>query len=330
MRALILAPFSERALEKLRRRMHVTYESWLETRRLWDPEELGRRLDREGFDALVVEADFVFEETFDAAPGLRVVAVCRNALNQVDLDAATRRGVTVLHAPSRNAMAVAELTIGLMFALLRNIPRADAFVREGAWRDPSEAYVRWRGRELAGSVVGVIGLGRIGSEVARRCVALGARALGSDPFVDARRAAAAGVRLVSLNDLLRRADIVTIHASAPEGGPVVGEAALARMKPGALLIHTGAAEALDYAALAAALESGRLGGAALDVFEGHPVPRTSPLLRLPNVVLTPHIGGATRETVERHSRMIAADLERVQRGERPVRLANPGVWRAGA
>lgn len=329
MRALILAPFSERALQRLQRAIDVTYESWLDTRRLWDPEELGQRLFREGFDALVVEADFVFEETFEAAPNLRFVGVCRNALNQVDLDAATRRGVLVVHAPSRNAVAVAELTLGLMFSLLRGIPAADAFVKNGEWRDPAEAYRRWRGRELAGSVVGVVGLGRIGSEVARRCAALGARVIASDPYVSPVRANAAGARLVPLSVLLRRADVVTVHASAPNG-PIIDREGLARMKPGSFLINTGAAGALDYGALAEALESGHIGGAGLDVFEGHPLPPGSPLVKLPNVVLTPHIGGATRETVERHSNMIAADLERVLRGARPKYLANPEALRVGA
>jgi D-3-phosphoglycerate dehydrogenase len=329
LRALILAPFSERALRRLRRTIEVTYESWLDTGRLWDPEELGQRLFREGFDALVVEADFVFEETFAAAPNLRFVGVCRNALNQVDLDAATRRGVLVVHAPSRNAVAVAELTLGLMFALLRSIPAAHAFVSSGRWRDPAEAYRRWRGRELASSVVGVVGLGRIGSEVSRRCAALGARVIASDPYVAPAQAQAAGARLVPLLTLLRRADIVTLHTS-PTEAPIVDAQALACMKPEALLVNTGAAGAVDYRALADALASGRIAGAALDVFEGHPLPPSSPLLTLPNVVLTPHIGGATRETVERHSAMIAADLERVSRNERPKHLANPEALRAQA
>ncbi len=327
MRILVLAPFSERVLDRLRREVDVTYESWLDTRRLWDPEELGQRLAREGFEALVVEADFVFEETFAAAPNLRFVGVCRNALNQVDLEAATRRGVLVVHTPSRNAVAVAELTLGLMLALLRHIPAADAFVKNGQWQDPAEAYRRWRGRELAGSVVGVVGLGRIGAEVARRCTALGARVIASDPYVSTRKAKAAGASLVPMSALLRRADIVTVHASPPDR-PIIDGAALARMKPDAVLINTGAAGAVDYRALIEALESGRIAGAGLDVFEGHPLPPSSPLLKLPNVILTPHIGGATHDTVERQSRMIAADLERVLRGERPKHLANPEALRA--
>ncbi|HXH83587.1 MAG TPA: NAD(P)-dependent oxidoreductase [Candidatus Tectomicrobia bacterium] len=329
MRALILAPFSERVLAQLRRDIDVTYESWLDTRRLWDPEALGQRLARDGFDALVVEADFVFEETFEAAPNLRFVGVCRNALNQVDLDAATRHGVLVVHAPSRNAIAVAELTLGLMFALLRNVPAADAFIRNGEWRDPAEAYRRWRGRELAGSVVGVVGLGHIGTEVARRCGALGARVIASDPYVTPSRAHAVGARLVPLPSLLRRADIVTVHAAASDR-PIIDRAALARMRSNAVLINTGAAAAVDYAALTEALEAGRIAGAGLDVFPGHPLPPGSPLAKLPNVVLTPHIGGATRETVERHSRMIAADLLRALRGQRPKHLANPEALRVRA
>ncbi len=329
MRVLVLAPFSSHALERLRRRVDVTHESWLETRRLWDPEKLGQRLHAEGYGALIVEADFVFTETFDAAPGLRFVGICRNATNQVDIDAATGRGVVVVNAPARNAVAVAELTLGLMLSLARGIPRADAFVKAREWRDPTEAYVRLRGREVSGSTVGVVGLGRIGSEVARRCAALGARVLASDPFVTARRARAVGATLVDLYTLLRRSDFVTIHASAPAGGkPVIDARALRKMKRGAYLLNLGAASALDYGALADVLSEGRIAGAGLDVYEGHPVPPSSPLLDLPNVVLTPHIGGATVETVERHSRMIAEDLERFLRGLPPRRLVNPEVMRA--
>lgn len=325
MRALILAPFSERALRRLRARLDVVYESWLESRRLQDPDELGSRLRDEGFDILVVEADFVFAEVFDVAPNLRFVGVCRNALNHVDLDAAAEHGVTVVHTPSRNAAAVAELTLGLMLTLARHIAAADRYVRDGEWRDPAEPYRTFRGREIGGSTVGVVGLGQIGAEVARRAHALGARVLAHDPFVTARRAAALGARLVRLADLMRRSDFVTLHL--PLTGSTTGLISarlLDQMKPTAFLINTAAAAVVDYAALGERLRSGRLAGAALDVFEGHPLPPSSPLLGLQNVILTPHIGGATEETVERHSRMIAGDILRFLDGQPPRHPAIAG------
>ncbi|MGH7621700.1 MAG: 3-phosphoglycerate dehydrogenase, partial [Gemmatimonadaceae bacterium] len=122
MRALILAPFADRWLSRLRRLGDVTYESWLDTHRIYDPEELGARLAASGTDVLVVEADFIFEELFESAPGLRLVGICRNALNQVDLEAAAEHGVQITHAPGRNTNAVAEMTLGLMLALARQIP----------------------------------------------------------------------------------------------------------------------------------------------------------------------------------------------------------------
>ena len=138
------------------------YESWLDTRRLQDPDELGLRLHTDAFDVLVVEADFVFPEVFEAAPNLRLVGVCRNALNQVDVEAATRHGVAVSHARGRNTNAVAEMTIGLMISLARRIPQAHYLVSGGGWRDPALGYRELRGREIAGATVGIIGFGQIG------------------------------------------------------------------------------------------------------------------------------------------------------------------------
>ena len=181
MRALILAPFSDRYLARLRRHVDVVYESWLDTLALQDPAELGARLAREDVAVLVVEADFVFEEVFEAAPCLRLVGVCRNALNQVDVESATLHGVAVTHAPGRNINAVAEMTIGLMLSLARRIPQASALVTGGGWSEPALGYRRFRGREIAGSTVGVVGFGQIGREVTRKCSALGARVLSTIP-----------------------------------------------------------------------------------------------------------------------------------------------------
>jgi phosphoglycerate dehydrogenase-like enzyme len=324
MRALILAPFAERYLRRLRRALEVTYDSWTESRRLHSPEELAARLRQEEASVLVVEADFVFDEVFDAVPGLRLVGVCRNAFHQVDVDEATERGVLVVHAPGRNAAAVAELTLALMLALGRHLVTAHRLVAEGRWRDPTEAYFALQGRELAGSVVGVVGLGHIGREVASRLRALGAGVLAYDPYVPPRRMRALGVTPAELPELMRRSDFVTIHAAlTDESEGLVDEALLRLMKPQAYLINTAAAAVVDQTALVRCLEERRVAGAALDVFEGQPLPSSSPYLRLDNVILTPHIGGATRETVERHSRMITGDIERFLRGLPPRRLVNP-------
>ncbi len=323
MNTLVLAPFSAAGIARLAALGQVAHEPWTETGTLWDPEELGARLTAEGFDALAVEADFLFEELFDAAPGLRIAAVCRGALNHVDLDAATERGVAVTHTPGRNAQAVAEFVVGRMIALARHTQEAERSVREGEWTEPAEAYIRFQGRELAGATLGVIGLGAIGRAVARIAGGFGMRVLAYDPHAPE----AEGVETVALDDLLAASDFVSVHApETPETAGMLSAARIAAMKRGAYLVNAASPSVADSAALAAALAEGNLAGAALDVHEAHPIPPDSPFLGLPNALLTPHVGGATRETVERHSAMAARDFERFARGERPEHLANPDVW----
>jgi phosphoglycerate dehydrogenase-like enzyme len=325
--ALILAPFSDEELARLRESLPVTHESWLQTQRLYAPEELGERLRKDEVGFLVVEADFVFEETFEGAPGLEMIGICRNALNHIDLDAATAKGVLVVNAPGRNAIAVAEHTLGLMLALARRIPQAHRFVSDGAWTDPVGGYSKFQGTELAGKAAGIVGLGAIGRLVAQRLVPMGMQVIAHDPYVTPEAAAAAGAELVALDDLLARADFVLIHAPATASTMgLIGHAALALMKPTARLINPSAPGVVDEDALADALEADRIAGASLDVFEGHPLPENSRLRSLNNVVLTPHIGGATSETVHRQSRMITNDILLVLRGEQPVHLVNPEAW----
>lgn len=329
MRALVLAPFSDRQLARLRRLMPVDYESWTDTNRLQDPDELGARLAADDVGVLIVEADFVFEEVFAAATPLRLVGVCRNALNQVDIASATAHGVAVTHARGRNTNAVAEMTLGLMLSLSRQIPQAHAFVAAREWRDPSAGYRRFRGREIAASTVGVVGFGQIGREVARLCVALGARVLVHDPFVPERQIRALGARPAALVAIAKTSDFVTLHV--PDGhatSHLVDARFLARMKRGAFLINTSGGAVVDPVALVEALASGTIAGAALDVFAGQPLPLMSPLLAAPNLILTPHIGGATAETIERHSRMMVDEVGRLL-ADKPLRhVVNPEYARA--
>jgi len=316
MRALILAPFAESSIARLRERVDVVHESWLDTNVLQDPDELGARLAAEGFGVLVVEADFVFEEVFEAAPGLRLVGVCRNALNQVDLASAEAHGVTVTHAPGRNTTAVAEMTLALMLSLARHIPAAHGLVSGGGWRDPAAGYRRLRGREMAGATVGVVGFGQIGREVARICLALQARVVAHDPLVPASQMQRLGVEPAGLGALAAAADFVTLHVpDADETHYMVDGAFLGAMGREAYLVNTSGGGVVDPDALADALEAGAIAGAALDVFEGHPLPQSGRLMTTPNLILTPHIGGATAETVDRHSRMISAEIERFIAGE---------------
>ena len=307
--------------------MPVDYESWTETHTLQDPAELGLRLQREKITYLIIEADFVFEELFQNAPDLKFVGVCRAALNHVDLDAATQHGVIVVNAPGRNARAVAEHTIGLMLSLARRIPHLDAYVKSGKWEDPVDGYVNHRGSELEGRTLGIIGLGAVGRIVAKLAAAFGMKVIAHDPYAGPEGQQRRGALLLPMKLLLQHSNFLSLHAPrTAETTGMIGPNQLASLPPNAFLINTAFNEMVQEDALVHALTAGSLAGAALDVHETHPISPASPLLKLPNVILTPHVGGATDDTVRRHSEMILQDIQRHLRGEKPINLANPQVW----
>ena len=329
-RALVLAPFSPEGLEALGGLLPVTYEPWTETGRLADPQELAARLEREGVAVLIVEADFLFAEVFQAAPSLRLVGVSRHSLDHVDVAAATEAGVLVVHAPGRNARAVAEHTLGLALALARGTAYWSATLHAGGWEHPVAPYVHMleHGVELEGRTLGLVGLGHVGRLVARLGRALGMAVLACDPYAGPVGARRHGALLAPLEEVLRRADVLSLHAAAtPETQGLLDARRLALLKPTAYVINTATPSLLDHHALADALRAGRLAGAALDVHDAHPLPPDSPLLGLESVVLTPHIAGATRETVARHSRTLTEEVARYLTGRRPRHLANPHAWR---
>ena len=324
MHALVLAPFSESQLNVLAKRLDVTYESWLDTRMIYAPEELGARLTAEETGVLVVEGDFVFEEVFEKAPGLRFVGICRSGTNQVDVASATARGVVVVNTPGRNARAVAEHALALMLALARRIPESHAYVSQGKWLNPAEPYISMRGMELGGRTLGIVGLGSTGAALAALASAVGMQVIAYDPYVES---APSGPRLAGLDDMLAGSDFVSLHVPlTAETEGMIDDRRLSVLKPGAYIVNLSAAAIVSETALAAALESGRLAGAALDVFPTHPVDPSYPLLHLPTVIATPHLGGATVETIERHSTAMADDILRFLGGERPKNLVNASVW----
>ena len=326
-KALILAPFDDGYLSRLREAgVRAAYEPWTASGRLQNPSALAARLRDEAIEIVVVEADFLTADAF-AAPRLRLAAVCRNGLNLVDVNAATERGIPIIYTPTRNTIAVAEHAIALMLSISRQSYAARDYVVAGEWTNPMDAYTRFQGREVNGSTVAVIGLGNIGGEVAKRAQALGAKVLGYDPFVSKERARDLGVRLAKLPALLGEADFVTLHTSLSSKEQVLDAVALDMMKRSAYVINTGAHQALDYDALAERLRDGRLAGAALDVFPGFVLAPGSPLRGLDNVIMTPHIGGATKETVVRQSRTVFEDVQRYLRGARPRNVANPEAFK---
>ena len=257
-----------------------------------------------GADGLIVRsATRVTSELLAHAPHLRVVGRAGVGVDNIDIEAATRRGVLVMNTPGGNATSVAEHTMALLLALTRSVPQLNTAIHAGRW-EKSGAL----GIELRGKTLGLVGLGRVGSEVARRARAFELRVLACDPYISESVAQEAGVELVPLDELLARSDFISLHtALSPATEKLINAATLAKMKRGAGLINTARGELVDEAALAGALRSGQLAGAALDVFAVEP-PRDSPLVGLPGVIATPHVAGSTREAQEEVGTQIAQQV----------------------
>jgi len=261
------------------------------------------------YDALVVRsATKVTRELIAAGTRLRVIGRAGVGVDNVDVEAATERGILVVNAPTANLMSATEHTLGLMLALARSIPAADASMKRGEW--DRKSFV---GVEVQGKTLGIIGFGRIGQRVAARAHGFEMKIVVHDPFLDPAQAERLGVEMAALDDLLARADVVTLHTPlTKETRNLIDGAALAKMKPTAMLINCGRGGVIDEEALLAALEAGRLAGAALDVYEQEPTPRKT-LAGHPKVVATPHIGAQTHEAQERiaheTAHMVMAALE---------------------
>jgi D-3-phosphoglycerate dehydrogenase / 2-oxoglutarate reductase len=320
-RALVTAPFRGEGMDLLNEITDVIYDPWIEQvpLRLYDGEKLAARLLAEQAEVLIVESDFVNGPVFDLP--LRVIGSCRGDPNNVDVGAATAARIPVLRAPGRNADAVAELTMALMFAVNRFLIPADADVRTGkVYAGGKIPYQRYRAWQLAGRTVGIVGLGAVGRAAKWRFVGLGMKVLAFDPYNEE------ATHRDNLHDMLAECDVVSVHAVVtPETEGLIGAAAFAAMKPGTIYINSARAMLHDTDALVAALQSGHLGGAGLDHFKGENLPTDHPLCAMPNVVLTPHIGGATYDTEANHSKLIADDVARILRGEKPVNCVNPEV-----
>jgi len=243
------------------------------------------------YDALIVRSQVQVDAGLIAA-GTRLVVVGRAGVgtDNVDLEAATRAGIVVVNAPTGNTIAAAEHTFALLYGLARKTAAADASLRRGEWK-----RAQFTGLELRGRTLGIIGLGKIGQAIAVRARAMEMTVIGVDPFVTAEAAANHGVELVELDELLERADILTVHVPltrATRG--LIGRDAIAKMKPGSIVLNVARGGILDETAVAEALQSGHLGGAGIDVFDKEP-PAGSPLLEAPNTLLTPHLGASTAE-----------------------------------
>ncbi|HKN61828.1 MAG TPA: phosphoglycerate dehydrogenase [Candidatus Acidoferrales bacterium] len=294
MKIIVADKISERGLELLRE------TGW----EIVSPAAAGLPSELANADGLIVRsATRVTRELLEKADRLRVVGRAGVGIDNIDVEAATHRGVLVMNTPGGNSVSVAEHTLALMLALARSVPQSNASIHAGKWEKSSAS-----GTELRGKTLGLVGFGRVGTEVARRARALEMQVLAHDPYVTPAAARELEVELVPLDELLRRSDVISLHTSlSPATEKMINPSSLAKMKRGARLINCARGELIDEAALAEALRSGQLAGAAVDTFAVEP-PKNSPLLGLPNLIATPHIAGSTAEAQEEVGTAIAQQV----------------------
>lgn len=279
-----------------------------------------------GVEICVTQMAPLTERVLRACPDLKLFCISRGGPVNANLEAATRHGVAVTSAPGRNAAATAEHTLGMMLAAIRRIPQTNADLSAGTWRGDYYTYDNV-GPELEGNTIGLVGYGAIGSRVARMLKGFGAEVLVHDPYVNADLLAG-NAEQVGLDELLSRSLVVSLHARVtPETTGIIGAAQIAAMPAGSIIINCARGALLDYDALCDALDSGHLFGAAFDVFPEEPIPAGSRLLTTPNIVMTPHLAGASKQTAAKAATIVAGDVGRYLRGEPLAHCANPDALR---
>ena len=310
-------------MDALNEMADVIYDPWIEQRplRLYNAVDLAARIDTEGADILIVESDQVKGPVFERQ--LKVIGSCRGDPNNVDIAAATEAGIPVINAPGRNADAVAEMTLALLFALNRWIVPADGDVRAGqVYANGVIPYQRYRAAQLAGQTIGLVGLGAVGRATKWRLEGIGMKVLSYDPY-------SAHATHRDLDEMVSQCDVVSMHAVVvPETMAMMGAQQFAAMPRGSVFLNSARAALHDTDALVGALSSGHLGGAGLDHFTGEHLATDHPLIAMKNVVLTPHIGGATYDVEANQASMVTDDIRRVLAGETPLHCVNPEVLRA--
>ena len=325
---LITASLDKKGLEILRKYGEVRYQPIAETRQMLGGKRLVRAL--EEVDVFITEADNLREREFNSIENLQIVCSCRGNPVNIDIPAATQKGIPVVNSPGRNMDAVADLTIVLMIMLARKILPASKLLRE---REPGDdmnfmakLYFGMKGIELWNMTVGIVGLGAIGQSVAKRLKPFGARLVGTDPYVSQEAMAEMGVEKVELEKLLKESDFVTLHVVVNEETKgMLGKKELSMMKESAFFINTARSALTDEAALTELLREKKIAGAGLDVFDKEPLPVDHPLMELDNAVLLPHIGGATKQVTIHQTQIVVPAIEALIKGERPSNIVNPEV-----
>ena len=293
MKVIVADKISERGVDLLKQTGWTIVQTTKETieKELADTEAL-----------IVRSATRVTPELMEKAPRLRVVGRAGVGVDNIDLDEATKRGVLVMSTPGGSSVSVAEHTFALLLALVRQVPKFDAAMREGRWEKSSS------GAEVRGKTLGLVGLGRIGSEVATRATAFDMRVIGCDPFISEAAARELSVELVPLEKLFAESDFISLHtAVSPQTQDMINSASIAKMKKGVRIVNAARGELINEVDLAAAVKSGQVGGAALDVFAEEP-PKNCPLIGLPNVICTPHVAGSTAEAQEELGMQVAVQV----------------------
>ncbi|MCX8207478.1 MAG: phosphoglycerate dehydrogenase [Methanothrix sp.] len=310
MRVLVSDPLAEEGIRRLETAAEVDVITNL------SPEELVERI--KGYDALVIRSGTkVTADVINAADRLKVIARAGVGVDNVDVDAATKKGIIVVNAPGGNTISAAEHTIAMMLALARNIPQAHASVRRGEWNRK-----KYTGVEVFNKTLGIIGLGRIGTEVAKRMKAFGMRILAYDPFITESKAAELGIKLASLEEIYRESDFITVHTPlTPETRNMIDEPQIKMMKPTVRLINCARGGIINEAALAKAVAENRIAGAAVDVYTKEP-PVGNPLLEQERIITTPHLGASTAEAQINVALAVADQIIAISKGQLPTTAIN--------
>jgi D-3-phosphoglycerate dehydrogenase len=344
MKALVTANFDTESLSRLRDELDIDVE--------YAPiAERDGRLAESTFHELVQDVD-ILVVGYEGVPAnviadaehLKLIACARGGPDaNVDIDAATERDIPVFYAPGRNAVSVADFTWGEILSAMRNIAHAHHLLHTGTYTGNPRAdaasggnredvtwgmgqdspYVQLKGPELAGKTIGIVGMGAVGREVAKRAQGFEVDLLGFDPYIDAESMAESDTEKVELDDLLADSDVVTVHVPVTDSTRgLLGHEEFETMRENAYFINNARGAIIDQDALLEQLQSGGIRGAALDVYDMEPIPDDHPLLDLDNVVTTPHLAGAAEEVIERHSQMLVDDIEAFFAGEQPTHVAN--------
>jgi D-3-phosphoglycerate dehydrogenase len=333
MKAYITAPFSEGAISELERVLddEVVYESWLETNKVYfQADALVEKIKEIGARVFICEGDNVKKDVIENLD-LKIIGSTRGDPNNIDIETATKRNIPVLHAPGRNTIAVAEMTIAMMLALLRKLHKVERTLHSDAFHvedfsDYVKYYNNFKGHKLEGKTIGIVGLGRIGFEVAKRLKPFNVKFLVYDPYVDDVRLRFIQGKAVDLNTLMKESDIITLHCPpTDETDGLIGEEQINLMKPEAYFLNLARASITDEFALHDALKENKIAGAALDVFNIEPVDEDNEFLELNNVIVTPHLGGDTYETNHKHGMMMVEGIYKILHGEIPFNVVNPQV-----